>query len=213
MFRWSPAVFENYVIDHKDIHEECKRKYGKPLEMAVRSTYNPKSNKYFAFSPGYMPVVINYRKDLWDDIGIFPDTWDDIQSGGLKIKQNHGSSIGISFYRTDYILNAIMDSFGASIKDERGNVVINSKETLEAVRFVKALFEESMNRKAHLVSWKWHRDSMISGEVSLTPEINLITRTVELEHPGLSKKIQLAKTPEGPTGRLGSNVMASYLIW
>jgi len=216
MFRWPPAAFENYVIDHREIHEdheECRRKYGKPLEMAVRSTFNPKSNKYFAFSPGYMPVFINYRKDLWDDVGIFPGTWEDIRSGGLKIKQKHGNSIGIALQRTDYAMNAIMYSFGASVQDEMGNIVINSKETLEAVRFVKALFEEAMTRMASWSSWRWHLNSMISGELSLTSETNIITRTVEIGLPEMSEKIQLAKTPEGPVRRMGSNRMASYLIW
>lgn len=213
MFRWPPAAYENYVIDHREIHEECKRKYGKPLEMAMRSTYNPKSNKYFAFSPGYMPVFINYRKDLWDDVGIFPGTWEDIRKGGLKIKQKHGKSIGISHNKTPYALNAILYSFGASVQDEMGNAVINSKETLEAVRFVKALFEESMAGTALWGTGKWHRSRMISGELSLTSEINMITRTAEMERPEMSKKIQLAKTPEGPVCRLGSNRMACYLIW
>ena len=213
MFRWPPAVYENYVIDHREIHEECRRKYGKPLEMAVRSTFNPKSNKYFAFSPGYMPVFINYRKDLWDDVGIFPGTWEDIRSGGLKIKQKHGNSIGIGLDNTDYAMNAIMYSFGASVQDEMGNIVINSKETLEAVRFVKALFEEAMTRMASWSSWRWHLNSMISGELSLTSETNIITRTVEIGLPEMSEKIQLAKTPEGPVRRMGSNRMASYLIW
>jgi len=213
MFRWPPAVFENYVIDHREIHEECERKYGKPLEMAVRSTYNPKSKKYFAFSPGYMPVFINYRKDLWDDVGVFPGTWEDIRRGGMKIKQKHGNSIGIGFDKTDYALNAIMYSFGASVQDEMGNLDINSKQTLDAVRFVKTLYEESMTSEANWGSDKWHMNSMISGELSLTSEINIITRTAEMGLPEMSEKIQLAKTPEGPVRRLGSNRMACYLIW
>ncbi len=213
MFRWPPAFFENYVIDHREIQEECERKYGKPLEMAVRSTYNPKSNKYFAFSPGYMPVFINYRKDLWDDVGIFPGTWEDIRRGGLKIKQKHRNSIGIGLHGTDYAMNAIMYSFGASVQDEMGNVVIDSKETKEAVRFVKALYEESMKMEAFWGDHEWHMNSMISGELSLTSETNIITRTAEMGGSDLSEKIQLAKTPQGPACRMGSNRMVCYLIW
>jgi len=213
MFRWPPAAFENYVIDHKEIHEECERKYGKPLRMAVRSTYNPKSNKYFAFSPGYMPVFVNYRKDLWDDVGIFPDTWEDIRRGGMKIKEKHGIELGIGLHNTDYALNAILYSFGASVQDEIGNVVINSKETREAVRFIKALYEESMTRMAMWGSNEWHLNSMISGELSLTSETNVIARIAEMGNSEMSEKIQLAKTPKGPVCRMGSNRMACYLIW
>ena len=205
MFRWPPAAFENYVIDHREIHEECERKYGKPLEMAIRSTYNPKTNKYFAFSPGYMPVFINYRKDLWDDIGVFPGTWEDIRRGGLKIKQKQGNPVGIGFDYTDYAMNAIMYSFGASVQDEMGSLVLNSKETREAAKFVKGLFRESMTDRSLHNGARWHRDSMVSGDLSLTFETNIVTRTAEKRDPGLSRKIQLAKTPEGPIRRLGSN--------
>lgn len=38
-----------------------------------------------------------------------------------------------------------MYSFGGSIQDEVGNVVLNSKQSLEAVKFVKALYKEAMN--------------------------------------------------------------------
>jgi hypothetical protein len=41
-------------------------------------------------------------------------------------------------------MRAVMTSYGASVQDEKGNVVINSKQTLEAVKFVRALFKEAM---------------------------------------------------------------------
>src|SRR5512134_2379303 len=43
MFLWPPPVHEDQVIDHRDIYEECERKYGKPIDLALKSTYNPKT--------------------------------------------------------------------------------------------------------------------------------------------------------------------------
>ena len=59
--------------------QECEKKHGKPIDLAVKSTYNPKTKKYFAFSDSFVPDPINYRSDLWGDIGMKPDTWDDIR--------------------------------------------------------------------------------------------------------------------------------------
>ena len=106
-----------------------------------------------------------------------------------------------------------MYSFGGSVQDEMGNLAINSRQTLEAVKFVRALYEESMTKGAGRYSHKWQMNSMISGELSLTSDINIITRTAEMGHHEVSPKIQLAKTPEGPVRRLGSNYTACYLIW
>jgi hypothetical protein len=83
MFLSPPASYEDQVIDHKDIYAECERKYGKPLEIAVKSTYNPVTKKYFGFSDSYVPDPVNYRKDLWDDVGVKPDTWYTLTGGVL----------------------------------------------------------------------------------------------------------------------------------
>ena len=34
----------------KDVYAECEKKYGKPIDLAIKSTYNPKTKKYFGFS-------------------------------------------------------------------------------------------------------------------------------------------------------------------
>src|SRR5918996_5458328 len=70
MFLWPPPVHEDQVIDHREIYEECEQKYGKAIDLAMKSTYNPKTKKFYGFSDSYVPDPINYRKDLWDDIGI-----------------------------------------------------------------------------------------------------------------------------------------------
>ena len=214
MFRWTPAAFEKYVIDHREIHEECERKYGKPLEMAYKSTYNPKTKKYFGFSPGYMPVLISYRKDLWDEAGFFPGSWDDIHSGGQKIFNKNGKSTGIGLYKTDYALNGLMYSFGASVQDEAGNLVLNSKETIDAVRYVKTLYQDSSDKMLpHFLQQNLLRDYMVSGDFSLVFETNIASRTAEKNSPEISDKIHLAKAPKGPIRQMGSNIMATYLIW
>ena len=83
------------MIDHRDIYEECERKYGKALDLAIKSTYNPKTKKFYGFSDSYVPALINYRKDLWDAVGTVPNTWEDIRRGGRKIKLLHDKPVGI----------------------------------------------------------------------------------------------------------------------
>ena len=142
MFLWPPPVHEDQVIDHKEIYEECERKYGKAIPLAIRSTYNPKTKKYYGFSDSYVPDPVNYRKDLWDGVGMTPDTWDDIRVGGAKIKKKYGNPVGIGLASeivTNMALRTIMYSFGGSVQDADGNPVLKSKNTVEAVKFVKAL--------------------------------------------------------------------------
>jgi multiple sugar transport system substrate-binding protein len=64
LFNWPPPAFEEQTVDMKDVYAEIEKKVGKPIELAVKSTYNPKTKKYYALSPSFTPDPVNYRKDL-----------------------------------------------------------------------------------------------------------------------------------------------------
>ena len=55
LFNWPPPFYEEQVVDMKDVYAECEKKHGKPIDLAIKSTYNPKTKKYFGFSPSFTP--------------------------------------------------------------------------------------------------------------------------------------------------------------
>jgi len=217
MYLWPKPDMEEQVIDHREIYEECAKTVGEPIDLAIRSTYNPKTKKYYGFSDSFVPDPVNYRKDLWDSVGMYPDTWDDVRVGGAKIKKKHGNPIGIglaSEIDTNMAMRAIMYSFGSSVQDEQGNLVLNSKETLEAVKFVMALYEECMTEEVFAWDASANNRFMISGKGSLALNAISITRTAEKSAPEMEKKIWLAKACKGPVRRMGlEHVMDVYVIW
>jgi multiple sugar transport system substrate-binding protein len=56
------ATYEDQVIDHREIYEECEHRYGQVTDFATRSTYNPRTGKYFGVSLGYQAAVTVYDK-------------------------------------------------------------------------------------------------------------------------------------------------------
>ena len=217
MFLWPRPVYENDVIDHAEIYQECEKKYGKPVDLAIKSTYNPKTKKYHGFSDSYVPDPINWRKDLWDDIGMKPDTWDDIRIGGAKIKAKTGIPVGIGLSAeidTAMAMRAILFSFGGSEQDPSGNLVLNSKPTLEAVKFVKALYTECMTPEVLAWDASSNNRAMLAGKSSLVLNAISITRAAENDKMPISDKIWLAKAAKGPVRRMGlEHVMSVYVIW
>jgi multiple sugar transport system substrate-binding protein len=217
MFLWPPPVFEDQVVDHAEIYQECEQKFGKPIDLAVKSTYNPKTKKYYGFSDSYVPDPVNYRKDLWDDVGMAPDTWDDIRVGGGKIKQKHNIPVGIGLSAeidTGMAMRAIMYAFGSSVQDAGGNLVLDSKQTREALAFVKALFEETMTPE--VLAWDASSNNrvMLAGRSSLVLNAISVTRTGETEKLPIADNIWLAKAAQGPVRRIGlEHVMDVYVIW
>jgi len=217
MFLSPRAVYEEDVIDHRELYEECERKYGKPIDLAVKSTYNPKTKRYFGFSDSYVPDPINYRGDLWDEIGMKPDSWDEIRTGGKKIKDKTGIPVGIgqsAELDTAMAMRAVLYAHGASEQDAEGRLILNSKQTLEAVKFVKALYTETMTPEVLAWDPSSNNRAMIAGKTSLVLNAISITREAENKSLPIADKILLAKAAKGPVRRMGlEHVMNVYVIW
>jgi len=222
LFLWPKPVYEDEVIDHREIYEECEKKYGKPIDLAIKSTYNPKTKKYFGFSDSYVPDPINWRKSLFEEVGAKPDTWDEIRAAGKKIKDKHGVPVGIGLAQeidTAMAMRAILYSFGASEQDEQGRLVLGSKNTIEAVKFVKALYQETMTPEVFSWDASSNNRAMLAGRASVV--LNAISITREAENKNLmvdgkpiGDDIWLAKPAKGPVRRMGlEHVMNVYVIW
>jgi multiple sugar transport system substrate-binding protein len=217
MFLSPPASFEDHVIDHKDIYAECQRRFGKPLDIAIKSTYNPVTKKYFGFSDSYVPDPVNYRKDLWDDVGVKPDTWDAIREGGRRIKAKHGISVGIGMSNeldSSMALRSILLAFGAGVQDAQGRPSLKSPKTLEALKYAKALYTETMTDE--IFSWDASSNNrqMLAGKLSLTLNAISVTRTGESEKIALADRILVGRPARGPASAVGvMHLMNAYVIW
>lgn len=217
LFLAPPSVFEQQMLDMSDVYVECEKRHGKPIDLAVKSTFNPKTKRYFAFSDSFVPDPINYRIDLWDDVGVKPDSWEEIRRGGKLIKEKHRIPVGIGLSAeidTGMAMRAIMYAFGSHEQDAEGNLAIRSPQTLEALRYVKALFEETMTPEVLAWDASSNNRQMLAGRSSLVLNAISITRTGENDKLPMHEKIGLAKAAKGPARRIGlEHVMNCYAIW
>jgi len=71
------------------------------------------------------------------------------------IKEKTGVAVGIGPGGREstprWAMRAILYAFGGGEQDEQGNIVLSSKQTIEAVKFVKALYQEAMSPE--VLSW------------------------------------------------------------
>ena len=217
MFLWPRPAYEEDAIDHGEIYQECEKKWGKPVDLAIKSTYNPKTKKYFGFSDMFVPDPINWRKDLFDQVGGKPDTWEDIRKYGKMIKDKTGIPVGIGLAAeidTAMAMRAILYAHGGGEQDAEGNIVLSSKNTIDAVKFVKALYQETMSPE--VLSWdaSSNNRAMLAGKASVV--LNAISVTREGENKGMPicDQVGLAKAAKGPARRMGlEHVMSNFVIW
>ena len=187
MFLSPPAAYEQQTVDMTHVYQEVEKKHGKKIDLAHKSTYNPKTKKYFAFSDSYVPDPGNYYKEWWAEAGYpnGPDTYDDLRTGAKKIKDKRGNPCGIGLSQeldTSMALRALLWSFGGAEQDEHGNVTINSKETIEALKYMKALYQESETPEVFTWDPSSNNRAMLAGKTSYVANAISITRQAEREH-------------------------------
>ena len=219
LFISPPAAYENQVINHREIVDEVERRHGKMIPLAQKSTLNPKSGKYFAFSDSYVPDPGNYRIDLWSEVGYpnGPDTFEDLRIGGRKIKEKFKNPVGIGLSQemdSNMALRGVLWSFGGAEQDTEGRVVLNSPETVEALKYMRALYRET--ETAEVFTWDPASNNrmMLAGRASFVQNALSVTRTAERDNPEIARKIGLVPALAGPVRRIAAeHVMNCYVIW
>jgi len=214
-----PGAYQKQIIDMTPVYQEVEKRHGKKIEIAHRSTFNPVTRKYFAFGTSYAPFVGNWQKTWWTDAGYpnGPDTWDELRRGAKKIRDRMGHPCGIGLspeLDTSMAMRALLWSFGAAEQTEQGGIVINSKETIEALKFMKALYQESETPEVFNWTASSNNQAMLAGRVSYVANPISITRQAEVEHLPIGNRIMLCRPLKGPVRRLApADLMECYFIW
>jgi multiple sugar transport system substrate-binding protein len=219
MFLSPPAAFEQQTVDMTHVYQEVEKKHGKMIDLAHKSTFNPKTKRYFAFSDSYVPDPGNYHKDWWADAGFpkGPDSWDDLRVGAKKIRAKTGRPCGMGLSQeldTSMALRALLWSFGGAEQNEAGQVTINSKETIEAMKYMKALFSESQTAEVFTWDPSSNNRAMLAGQVSFVQNAISVTRTAEKDKNPIASKIGISRALKGPVRRIAAeHVMDAYVVW
>jgi multiple sugar transport system substrate-binding protein len=221
MFLSPPAAYENQVLDMTHVYQEVEKKHGKKIDLAHKSTYNPKTKKYFAFSDAYTPDPGNWHKDWWTEAGFpnGPDTYDDLLAGARKIRKadKSGPPCGLGLSQeldTSMAMRALLWSFGGAEQDAAGNVTIKSKNTIEALKYMKALYQDAETAEVFTWTPPSNNQAMLAGKVSYVANAISITRTAERDKNVLDSKIMVSRALKGPVRRIAAeHVMNCYVIW
>jgi multiple sugar transport system substrate-binding protein len=210
------AAYEDQVINHASIIKAIEQKVGKYSELGKLSTYNPKTKKYFAVSDNYVPDPVVWRRDLWSGVGEAPYTWDHVRKAAPKLKAA-GHPIGIGQAQNDLDSNmaliAFMMCFGSFVQNTANRPALNSKATIEAVKFMADL---SKSEDSGIFAWNpsSNNNYLYSGTGSMILNAISATRTPEDLHLPFADDLAIWPIPIGPHGRLGlEHVMGCYSIW
>jgi multiple sugar transport system substrate-binding protein len=138
-----PHLYADGLADVDDLAEELARRDGAfyPHNRAVSVV----DKRWKALPLCSVPSTWAYREDWFKEAGAakFPETWDEWRKVGIALKKKNrpmGQAFGHSLGDPNNWAYSVTWGFGGAEIDESGKVAINSKGTLEAVKFTVAVW-------------------------------------------------------------------------
>jgi ABC-type glycerol-3-phosphate transport system substrate-binding protein len=210
--------FEPSVLDMTDVVTEAEGRYGEMLDVCRRSSFNPNTEKFFAYAPGWAPDPGNYRRSLWEAVGLpdGPSTWDELLEGGSEIRSSQGIQLGIGMSQeidSNMAGLALIWSFGGAVQDEEENVAINSDETVAAVEYMASLFDGAMTEEVFAWNAASNNQGMASGALSYILNSISAYRTAQEQNPAVAQDVFFVPALEGPATALAAqHVLYNWIV-
>jgi len=209
---------EPSMIDLADVTNESVKRFGKQIEICQRSSLNPTTKKYYAFSPGWVPDPGNYRKSLWADVGLpdGPSTWEELHTGGAEIKKEKNVQVGLGMSQeidSNMVGRALLWSYGGAIQDEKEQVILDSPESVAAVKYMKGLYEDAMTNEVFAWSPASNNQALVAGKLSYIVNSISAYRTMQQVNPKVAEDVFFVSALEGPKAALAAqHVMYNWLV-
>ena len=144
-FTDSPHIYVDKVIELTDLADYLGKRYGGWLFLAEKYGKRHKSNAWIGLPFGSSSGPLVYRKSLVQAAGY--ERVPDDHAGFLALCQKlkaagkpAGFALGNAVGDGNGFASWLLWSHGAQLLDEEGNLIINSKETVAALKFLKELY-------------------------------------------------------------------------
>ena len=216
-FLFPPSALEKQTIPMNDVVQEITRRLGKMTDVAYKSTYNPKTKRYYGVADNYVPDPIHFRRSMWFNIGVSPNTWDNVRRAAPKLKAaGHPVGLGMSNeLDSNMMLMSLLYCYGAALQTADGRPNINTKGTIEALKVMREIYRNGMSDEVFAWTAASNNQAFLAGRLSLALNAISIARSAENSgNTSLSDDTWIRPIPRGPVRALGNeHVMGIYFVW
>lgn len=212
------------VVDLSDIAEAVGKREGGIYKYARAICSD---GKMFMGMPwAVIGGMIAYRKSWFDEVGAtkFPETWEQYREVGKKLKAKGrpiGQTLGHTFGDAPGFTYPFLWSWGGKEVEADGKtVVLNSKETVESVKFMTGFWKDAHDEGGLAWDDTNNNRAFLSQTVSAT--LNGASIYIEtLRKPDqyktekgepMNKDILHAPLPKGPAGQFGFHLLQSNML-
>jgi len=204
-----PHIFSDKLIDLTPIAEDLGKKHGGWYPIAEKYGKKDKTNQWISIPMGASGAPAVYRESWVKEAGFdtFPKDLDGFLRLCRKLKETGhpaGFALGNAVGDGNAFCNWLVWTHGGYMVDENNKVAINSKETVEALKYAKALYETFI---PGTLSWLdiSNNKALSAGEIGLTQNgVSLyfsIKNSKDEKTAAIGKDLNHATMPVGPLGR------------
>ena len=218
LHNWS-HLYANGLVDVSDLVAWQVKEQGALYPLSDANT--KVAGKYLALPHGIVPGLIAYRKSWFDEIGAttFPKTYEELRQVTTKLKKKgkpYGQTLGHTFGDAPGWAYPLMWNYGGMEVDKSGKTAIDSKGTVEAVKFMTAFWKDSCDEGGLAWDDTNNNRAFLAGEIcaSLNGASIYIAAKRNQEKikddkgEPMVRDIQHARLPAGPAG--SSSYQASF---
>jgi multiple sugar transport system substrate-binding protein len=221
MFPWPPAQYQAHAIDHTEIYQAVATRHGNVNRIGHKSTFNPKSKRYFAFCDSWMPTPFHYLEDYWEEIGapFGPMHYGGLRSGAKRVRAKRGIPCGLALGPNldgNITLHTLLHAFGGQVLDADGNVnIYRNYATITALKYVKALYEDAGTPDQFTWRSSGNSRALQARKTSCTISAISLLRNVENEQPEAAKNVMISPPLLGSAGVVMAlpQVTSCSVIW
>jgi multiple sugar transport system substrate-binding protein len=202
-----PHLYADGLADVDDVAEELGKRDGGFYDIVRNVSFVGKNWKSVPLAMGTPAWA--YREDWFKEVGAakFPDTWDELRTVGVKLKkkgQPLGQAFGHSLGDPNQWAYPVTWSFGGMEVDKNGKVGINSKETVEALKFTVAFWKDCLDEGGLAWDDTSNNRAYLAGTISATINGASIYFVAKRQFPDIAKVTNHGHMPRGPAGRFYS---------
>jgi multiple sugar transport system substrate-binding protein len=201
--------YADALVDVTDICTALEAKYGGYIDYCRAQAML--GGRFIGVPHTITPNVFVARKSYLKAAGTerWPRTWEEMRREGKKWKaagRPIGQTMGHTYGDAVTFTYPYLWSFGAAERDDNGRVVIASKPTLEALKFLKAFWHDAMDPAG--IGWDdaSNNRAFLSGALSATSNGASIYLTaanqivLDDKREPLTNDIDHVPNPAGPAG-------------
>jgi multiple sugar transport system substrate-binding protein len=207
-----PQLYASAGADVSDVADEVGKAQGGIYDLGKAMC--TVGGKWVAVPWSTVPGLIAYRKSWFDEIGVkeFPKTWAAYQAAGKKLKAMKrpiGQTLGHTFGDAPAFAYPLMWSFGGQELDAKGKVALNSKETVESVRFMTQFWKDAHDEGGLAWDDSNNNRAFLSGDICASlngasiyvKALNDGDKTKTEKGAPMHTDILHAQLPAGPKGQ------------